>query len=467
MMVSMSEVPEAATANPVTPPVAPSGPSATVAHFTVAERAARGKAARAEIPRSSHTAWQAATGRPDPVALLEDQATTRVADLVPIRYGRMLVSPFAFFRGAALIMASDLAGMPRSGLHVQLCGDAHLANFGVYAAPDRRLVFDTNDFDETLPGPFEWDLKRLVASFAVAGRERGFDAGKRRAVSCMVSRAYRETMAKLAGERNLDIWYTRVDADEIMANTAAELSAKAAKRAELNLAKARTRDSLAAFAKLTHLVDGEPQIISAPPLIVPFRDLGTGEQMLDTAHNVLRSYRRTLTGDRRHLLEEFRFVDAALKVVGVGSVGTRCWIMLFLGRDNDDPLFLQVREANASVLESFLGKSRYASHGQRVVEGQRLMQAASDTMLGWIAIEGFDNLKRDYYVRQLWDAKGSALIEAMAPKTMTAYAKLCGSALARAHARSGDPVAIASYLGGSEVFDSALATFAETYADQN
>jgi len=386
---------------------------------------------------------------------------------VPIRYGRMLVSPFAFFRGAALIMASDLAGMPRSGLHVQLCGDAHLANFGVYAAPDRRLVFDTNDFDETLPGPFEWDLKRLVASFAVAGRERGYDAAKRRTVNGMVGRAYREAMAKLAGERNLDIWYTRIDIDEIMASTAAQLSTKAAKRAELNLAKARTRDSLAAFAKLTRLVDGEPQIISAPPLIVPFRDLGTGEQMLDTAQNVLRSYRRTLTGDRRHLLEEFRFVDAALKVVGVGSVGTRCWIMLFLGRDNDDPLFLQVKEANASVLESFLGKSRYASHGQRVVEGQRLMQAASDMMLGWIAIEGFDNLKRDYYVRQLWDAKGSALVEVMTPKTMIAYAKLCGSTLARAHARSGDAVAIASYLGGSDVFDSALATFAETYADQN
>jgi uncharacterized protein (DUF2252 family) len=442
-------------------------PVVPVSHFTVAERAARGKAARAEVPRASHADWQAAAGRPDPVALLEGQAKTRVSELVPIRYGRMLESPFAFYRGAALIMASDLSGMPRSGLHVQLCGDAHLANFGVYAAPDRRLVFDTNDFDETAPGPFEWDLRRLVASFAVAGRARGYDAGKRRAVNCMVSRSYREAMADLAGKRNLDLWYSRIDVDEILTTMTAHLGTKVIKRAELNIAKARTRDSLSAFAKLTRVVDGEPQIVSAPPLIVPFREIGTGDEMLQTAHNVLRSYRRTLTGDRRHLLERFQFVDAALKVVGVGSVGTRCWIMLFLGRDSDDPLFLQVKEADSSVLESFLGKSRFASHGQRVVEGQRLMQAASDMMLGWIAIEGLDGIKRDYYVRQLWDAKGSALIDVMTPKTMIAYAKLCGMALARAHARSGDVIAIASYLGGSDVFDNALATFAETYADQN
>ena len=399
--------------------------------------------------------------------LLTGQAKTRVTDLVPIRYGRMLESPFAFFRGAALIMASDLAGMPRSGLHVQLCGDAHLANFGVYAAPDRHLVFDTNDFDETLPGPFEWDLSRLVASFAVAGRARGYDAKKRREVNCMVGRSYRESMADLAGKRNLDLWYSRIDVDDIMSTMTLNLSTKATKRAELNIAKARTKDSLAAFAKLTRIVDGEPQIVSAPPLIVPFRDLATGQQTLETAQNVIRAYRRTLTGDRRHLLERFQFVDAAFKVVGVGSVGTRCWIMLFMGRDNDDPLFLQVKEADSSVLEAFLGKSRFTSHGQRVVEGQRLMQAASDMMLGWIAIEGFDGIKRDFYVRQLWDAKGSALVDVMEPKTMIAYAKLCGSALARAHARSGDVIAISSYLGGSDVFDNALATFAETYADQN
>jgi uncharacterized protein (DUF2252 family) len=442
-------------------------PVAPVAHLTVAEREARGKAARAEVPRASHADWQASPARPDPVALLEEQAKTRLAQLVPIRYGRMLVSPFAFYRGAAAIMASDLAGMPRSGLHVQLCGDAHLANFGAYAAPDRRLVFDTNDFDETLPGPFEWDLRRLVASFAVAGRERGYDSKKRRAISCLVSRTYREAMAKLAGERNLDIWYTRTDVEEIISSWSAKLSTKALKRAEQNIAKARTRDSLTAFAKLTRIVDGEPQIVAHPPLIIPVRDLATGEQIQTSMQNIIRSYRRTLTGDRRHLLEQFRFVDAAIKVVGVGSVGTRSWIGLFMGRDNDDPLLLQVKEADASVLEPYLGKSRYASHGQRVVEGQRLMQAASDMMLGWIGVEGLDGVKRDFYVRQLWDSKGSALVDVMTPRTMEAYASICGRALARAHARSGDAIAIASYLGGSDVFDTALATFAETYADQN
>ena len=364
-------------------------------------------------------------------------------------------------------MASDLAVMPRSGLHVQLCGDAHLSNFGTFAAPDRRLVFDTNDFDETLPGPFEWDLKRLVTSFAVAGRDRGFDSKQRRDICCMVSRAYRESMANLAGMRNFDVWYSRLDIDETIAKISSQVSTKAIQRAERNIARARTRDSLSAFAKLTRVVDGEPQIVANPPLIVPMRDLVSGEQALETAHAVIRSYRRTLTGDRRHLLEQFRFVDAARKVVGVGSVGTRTWILLFLGRDNDDPLFLQVKEAVASVLEPFLGKSRYASHGQRVVEGQRLMQAASDTMLGWIGLEGPDGVKRDYYVRQLWDAKGAARVDVMEPKSMIAYAEICGWTLARAHARSGDAIAIASYLGTGDVFDNALATFAETYADQN
>ena len=445
----------------------PVGPVAPVPHLTVTERVARGKAARAEIPRSSHAEWEAPALRPDPVEMLEEQAKARVAELVPIRYGRMLVSPFAFLRGAAIIMATDLAGMTRSGLHVQLCGDAHLSNFGSFAAPDRRLVFDINDFDETLPGPFEWDLRRLVTSFAVAGRERGYDTKQRRVICCKASRAYRESMANLAGMRNFDVWYSRLDVDEAIARLSSQASTKAVKRAERNVARARTRDSLSAFAKLTHVVDGEPRIIGDPPLIVPMRDLASGEQALDAAQAVVRSYRRTLTGDRRHLLEQFRFVDAARKVVGVGSVGTRTWIMLFLGRDNDDPLFLQVKEAMASVLEPFVARSRYASHGQRVVEGQRLMQAASDTMLGWIGLEGFDGIKRDYYVRQLWDAKGSALIDTMEPKTMIAYAEMCSWALARAHARSGDAIAIASYLGTSDVFDNALATFAETYADQN
>jgi uncharacterized protein (DUF2252 family) len=442
-------------------------PTEPVAHFTVAERAARGKAARAEVPRGTHGSWEASPVRVDPVGLLEEQAKTRVEELVPIRYGRMLVSPFTFYRGAAYIMAADLAGTPRTGLHVQLCGDAHLSNFGVYAAPDRRLVFDTNDFDETLPGPFEWDVKRLVASFAVAGRYRGFDKKRRRAINLRVSQSYREAMAAFASIRTLELWYSRIDIEDIFTRMSSEVSAKVVKRAERNEAKARTKDSLAAFKKLTGMVDGEPRIVSDPPLIVPISELFTGEEAMEGTRLVIREYRRTLQGDRRHLLERFRLVDAARKVVGVGSVGTRAFILLFLGRDEEDPLFLQMKEAQESVLEPFLGRSGFANHGQRVVEGQRLMQAASDTMLGWIHVKGADGVERDHYLRQLWDSKGSALIDAMEPRTMEAYAGLCGQTLARAHARSGDAVAISSYLGTSDAFDRALAVFAEAYADQN
>lgn len=442
-------------------------PAAPVAQRTVAERAARGKAARAEASRSSHAGWQATAVRPDPIELLESQAKSRVAELVPIRYGRMLESPFAFLRGAAVIMASDLAGMPRTDLLAQLCGDAHLANFGIFAAPDRRLVFDINDFDETLPGPFEWDLKRLVTSFVVAGREQGHNSRKRREVCCMVSRSYRKSMADYAAKRNFDIWYLRTDVKQVVATLSSQLSTKALNEAKRDIAKDRMRDSLSAFEKLTQRVNGEPQIIADPPLIVPIRDLAGEAESLGAAHALLRAYGDTLTGDRRHLLNEFRFADAARKVVGIGSVGTRCWIMLLLGRDENDPLILQLKEADASVLEAYLSRSQFASHGQRVVEGQRLMQAASDTMLGWIETEAFDGLKRDYYIRQLWDAKGSAPVDAMSPKDMVSYAEIYGRTLARAHARSGDAVAIASYLGNSDVFDNALAEFAETYADQN
>jgi uncharacterized protein (DUF2252 family) len=379
----------------------------------------------------------------------------------------MLVSPFTFYRGAAYIMAADLAGMPRTGLHVQLCGDAHLSNFGAYAAPDRRLVFDTNDFDETLPGPFEWDLKRLVASFAVAGRSREFDEKLRRGINLTVSRGYREAMAEFAAMRTLDVWYSRIDLDTYQKQWQSQVSAKAVKRYERNVAKARSKDSMAAFSKLTQEVDGEPRFVGDPPLIVPFRDLVSEEDAFERLRQIIRSYRRTLQDDRRHLLERFRFVDAARKVVGVGSVGTRAWIVLFVGRDSADPLILQFKEAQPSVLEPFLGKSQFPNHGQRVVEGQRMMQAASDMMLGWIHTHGVDGVERDFYVRQLWDSKGSALVDVMEPETMNVYAHVCGQTLARAHARSGDPVAIATYLGTSDTFDQALASFAETYADQN
>ena len=378
-------------------------------HFSVAERVARGKAARAEVPRSSHAEWEPAPVRASPVELLEEQAQTRVPELVPIRYGRMLVSPFTFYRGAAYLMASDLAGMPRTGLHAQLCGDAHLSNFGAFAAPDRRLVFSINDFDETLPGPFEWDVKRLVASFAVAGRDRGFSDKERSGVNVTVGQAYREAIARFRGMTNLDLWYTRVDADEVLGQWRKGASAEQLKRADRNVAKTRSKDSLRAFGKLTEIVDGEPRIISDPPVVVPIEDVAAVIGRTSWRSSCAASSAPTAgrsSGDRRKLLERYRYVHAARKVVGVGSVGTRAYIMLLLGRDGDDPLFLQFKEAEASVLEPFLGKSEFANHGQRVVEGQRLTQAASDIMLGWIRAEGIDHVKRDFYVRQLWDAQG-------------------------------------------------------------
>jgi uncharacterized protein (DUF2252 family) len=441
-----------------------------VPHPTVAERAATGKAARAIAPRSGQGEWEPASDRRDPVELLEEQAASRVPDLVPIRYGRMLVSPFTFFRGAAYPMAADLAGAARTGLEVQLCGDAHLSNFGAFAGPDRRLMFSINDFDETLPGPFEWDVKRLVASFAVAGRDRGFDAKQRRSINRAVTRSYREAIRGFAAMSNLDLWYSRIEVDEIAALVAREETGKQRKRFERNLAKARSKDSLRALSKLTTAVDGEPRIVSDPPLIVPVEELVSGVEQVEFeefVQGVIRSYRRTLSADRRRLLERFRYVHAAHKVVGVGSVGARAWIVLMLGRDENDPLFLQLKEAQASVLEPFLGKSAFAKHGQRVVEGQRLTQAASDIMLGWIQGTGLDGVNRDFYVRQLWDGKGSALVELMNPRAMNLYAKLCGNTLAKAHARSGDAIAIASYLGAGDPFDRALASFAEAYADQN
>jgi uncharacterized protein (DUF2252 family) len=441
-----------------------------VAHFTRAERAAQGKAARAEVPRSSHAGWEPAQGRRDPVDVLEEQAQTRVPELVPIRYGRMLVSPFTFYRGGAALMAADLAGAPRTGLHVQLCGDAHLSNFGAFAAPDRRLVFGVNDFDESLPGPFEWDVKRLVASFAVASRDRGFDAKPREAVELAAGRSYREAMREFAEMRALELWYARIDVEDLARQWAAQATAKQRKRFDRNVAKARAKDSMRAFDRLTQLVDGHPRIVSDPPLIVPIEELVSPEQRVvleDGMRKLIRSYRRTLTGDRRRLLERFRYVHMARKVVGVGSVGTRAWILLMLGNDDGDPLFLQCKEAQRSVLEPFLGSSEFANHGQRVVEGQRLMQSASDIMLGWLRTPGIDGVERDFYMRQLWDGKGSAIIEAMNPAAMAEYARICGWTLARAHARSGDAVAIASYLGSGDSFDRAMASFAETYADQN
>jgi uncharacterized protein (DUF2252 family) len=443
-----------------------------VEHFTHSEHAARGKAARAEVPRRVHGEWEPSPSRADPVDLLEEQARTRVPELVPIRYGRMLTSPFAFYRGAALIMASDLAGTPNSGLRVQLCGDAHLSNFGVFGSPERTLVFDINDFDETAPGPWEWDVKRLAASFTVGGRGNGFSAEERRGVVLATVQSYREAMSRFAGMRNLELWYANLPVDQAFRQFAAGTDRKRLKRTKAEIAKSRTKDSMHAFDKLTRLVDGSPRIISDPPLIVPLDelvpDISEREAFQEEIRVLIRMYRRTLETDRRHLLEGFRFVDLARKVVGVGSVGTRAWIALFLGADEQDPLFLQVKEAQPSVLERFVGKSEYMNCGQRVVAGQRLMQATSDIFLGWQhTTHSLDGQERDYYVRQLKDWKGSLEFEAAAVTGATAYGRACGWTLARAHARSGDRIAIASYLGTGSVFDQAIAAFAETYAEQN
>jgi uncharacterized protein (DUF2252 family) len=443
---------------------------AVVEHFTEAERAARGRAARAEAPRASHSTFESIPDR-NPVGLLDEQATSRVPELVPIRYGRMLVSPFTFYRGAAAIMARDLVPTPRAGLKVQLCGDAHLSNFGGFASPERSLVFDLNDFDETLPGPFEWDVKRLAASFEIAGRDRNFSDAERRTAVLSVLRAYRESMRNFAAMGNLQLWYSRLDAEAIAAGLRAEVDKTHERVAEQTIAKARSKDSMKAFAKLTQIVDGVPRIVSDPPLIVPIRELvarAPGRDIEAEIRELLRVYRRSLQYDRRLLLEEFRYADVAHKVVGVGSVGTRAWIMLLFGKDESDPLFLQVKQAQASVLEPHLGRSEFRNHGRRVVEGQRRMQAASDIFLGWVHNpKGIDGVARDFYVRQLWDWKTSVNLDAILPRGLDLYGRACGWTLARAHARSGDRIAIASYLGKSDVFDRAVADFAIAYADRN
>jgi uncharacterized protein (DUF2252 family) len=465
----------------------------TIAYPGIEERKAEGLAARERTPWPSHTKWRPAAGRPDPLALLEEQEATRVPGLVPVRHGRMMVSPFTFYRGAAAIMAADLAATPVAGLEAQLCGDAHLSNFGAFASPERRLLFDLNDFDETLPGPFEYDVKRMSASFTVAARNNGFSQADARAATLASAASYREAMASFAQMRTMDIWYARLDEDQLVvavrsgiadltkaakkgtkaARKRAEKRAKQAKKAQkraLRAAeKAHTRDSLQALSKLGELVDGRYRIVSQPPAVIPARDLATmsGISPDDLDHVVrqqFQAYRATMREDQRRLLDRFQIVDMAHKVVGVGSVGCQAFIVLLQGRDAHDPLFLQVKEAVASVLEPCVRKSRHRQHGQRVVVGQRMMQAASDIYLGWTR-DPADN--RHYYWRQLRDMKGSADVEAMTPPALTFYAWICGWTLARAHARSGDPIAIAACLGDGDGFDLAITDFSQRYADQN
>jgi uncharacterized protein (DUF2252 family) len=452
------------------PPASRRASRRTHAHATATERAARGKAARAKVPRSSHASFEPASDRPDPVELLERQAATRVPELVPIRYGRMLLSPFTFYRGAALIMASDLATTPRSGLTVQCCGDAHLSNFGVFASPERRLVFDINDFDETLPGPWEWDVKRLAASMLVAAQSNGFPGPDQERIVLDMVQGYRTAMAGFAAMTNLDVWYAHLDVERTIAELGSQLETRQLKRTQKAIAKARTRDSTSAFSKLTREVDGQARIVADPPLIVPIRDLAgdRGDELFEWLHERLSAYQASLQHDRRVLLEQFQLTDFARKVVGVGSVGTRAWIALLMGRDGQDPLFLQLKEAESSVLEAFLSKSKFTNHGARVVAGQHLMQASSDIFLGWVHVKSvLDEKARDFYVRQLKDWKGSAEVEQMLPSGMATYGRLCGWTLARAHARSGDRIAIAAYLGRGSTFDRAIVQFAQAYAEQN
>jgi uncharacterized protein (DUF2252 family) len=447
-----------------------------IAHPTVDERKAQGKAAREHTAPEGHEGWEPARDRPDPVALLEAQNATREPDLVPVRHGRMMVSPFTFYRGAAKIMAADLKDTPTCGLITQLCGDAHLSNFGLFASPERSLLFGLNDFDETLPGPFEYDVKRMAASFTIAARNNGFAQSDTRAATLKSVTSYRETMAGFAKMNTLDVWYAHLDEQEVLhtVDRAARASkdkaaSRIAKGAERQAQKAHTRDSLQALSKLAEKVDGRYRIVSQPPIVVPARDLVDAfgvseEEIVRVLREQLRAYRSTLQDDRRHLLERFEAVDAARKVVGVGSVGTRAFILLLQGRDEDDPLFLQVKEATASVLEDHLPKSRYRNPGERVVQGQRMMQAASDIFLGWT--KGVE-ANRYLYWRQLRDMKGSVDVEVMVPEALLFYANLCGQTLARAHARSGDPVGLAAYLGKKDRFDLSITDFAERYADQN
>ena len=465
-----------------------------VTHPSLAERQVEGRQASDRTPPSSHSGWQPAADRPDPVALIEEQDADREQDLVPVRHGRMAVSPFTFYRGGAKIMAADLKDTPVAGLNAQLCGDAHLSNFGLFASPERRLLFDLNDFDETLPGPFEYDVKRMAASFTIAARNNGFSKADTRAATQASVTAYREAMATFAQMPTMDVWYAHLDEDELMATLRSavaetkkevkgakkgkkekkdqeqeKLAKRAEKVAEQTAGKAHTRDSLQALSKLCELSDGQYRIVSQPPIIVPARALAAtyglaSEEVVPAIHEQFRAYRATLQADRRHLLERFEIVDAARKVVGVGSVGTRAFIVLLQGRDGTDPLFLQIKEATASVLEAHLPKSRFRQHGQRVVEGQRMMQAASDIYLGWT--KGLD-VNRHFYWRQLRDMKGSVVVETLRPQGLTFYARTCGWTMARAHARSGDPVAMAAYLGANDAFDKSITDFSERYADQN
>ncbi|MGX6508842.1 DUF2252 domain-containing protein [Rhodococcus sp. SJ-2] len=443
--------------------------SGVVAHPSREERARRGRAARKVTPLEALAEVDTDSAR-DPIGLLEQQAMSRVRELVPVRYGRMSASPFPFYRGAALVMADDLSRTPNSGLHTQLCGDAHLSNFGIFATPERKLAFDVNDFDETYPGPFEWDVKRLVASLAVAGLENGYRRKHIKRITRACAAEYRETMLVQAGRGNLAVWYSHIEPTTDLVELRDVLDTTMKKRTRKMLEKSKTRDSVQALSKLTEVVNGERKIIHNPPLIVPLEEalaVGDTAALYEELHQRMCAYRSTLQWDRRVLLEQFEFVQAARKVVGVGSVGTRAFIFLLVGADDGDPLFLQAKEAQKSVLSGYVDGPTFQNEGERVVNGQRLMQATSDIFLGWEQGPGVDGVRRDFYLRQLRDGKGSAAVEVMSPEGLALYGRLCGRTLAYAHARSGDRIAIAEYLGSGTEFDESMVAFAKTYAARN
>ncbi len=445
-------------------------PRTATARLEHGEDPERGRAARSAAPSSSHAEWEPAAAREDPVAILRHQAESRVQELLPIRYGRMAVSPFTFYRGAAAVMAADLAPTPDSGLTVQLCGDAHISNFGGFAAPDRRLVFGPNDFDETLPGPWEWDVKRMAASIEIAGREIELPARRRRRIVERAVRQYRKGMREFAAETMLEAWYERLDADELTARFGTRLDADGQELFERTFAKGRRKDSARAARKLTEEVDGELRFASAPPLLTPLGELHASADPDERAayvRELLDQYTAGLHADVEHLFRSYRFADMARKVVGVGSVGTRAWVFLFVSPGGGEPLVLQAKEAQASVLEPHLGASEYGSHGERVVRGQRMMQAASDVFLSWQRSTGLDGLEHDFYVRQLWDWKASADLARMSERGLLTYTRACAWSLARSHARSGDRLAIAAYLGKGSAFEEAVAEFSVRYADRN
>ena len=434
------------------------------------ESAERGREARAELPRASHGEWSPAPDRPDPVAVLQAQAVTRLQELIPIRHGRMLVSPFTFYRGAAAVMAADLAATRWTGIIVQACGDAHISNFGGFAAPDRRLVFGPNDFDETLPGPWEWDVKRMAASVEIAGRDIGLPAKQREQLVRDCVCEYREAMRGFAGMSHLDVWYERINASELAERFGGRLGRKGRVLFTEPFAKARRKTSLRALRKLTEIGPTGPRFRSVPPLLVPFRELYSADderEEADYVRELFDDYAANLDADRRYLFETYRFVDMARKVVGVGSVGTRAWVLLLVGRAGKDPLVLQSKEAQASVLEPFLGASEFSNHGERVVRGQRMDQTVTDVFLSWQRSRGLDGKEHDFYIRQLWDWKASIDLSTMSYSGLHAYVRACGWSLARAHARSGDRLAIAGYLGKGTSFDRAIARFSAAYADQN